>query len=151
VDTDGRLLMVNSTAADVQDAAGAEPIVKAIRKRGPWLKHLFADGAYDRGKLMSAAAYHDFVMEVVRKLVGQQGFQVLPRRWVVERSFGWMTRWRRLVRDYERRCDVPEAVIHVSIGVFLIRGIAHPQPFSNGFLQKHRQPRIDIFQKIFVT
>jgi len=88
VDTDGRLLMVNLTAADMQDAAGAEPIVKAIRKRWPWLKHLFADGAYDRGRLMSTAAYHDFVIEVVRKLANQQGFQVLPRRWVVERTFG---------------------------------------------------------------
>ena len=126
VDTDGRLLMVNLTAADVQDAAGAEQIVKAIRKRWPWLKHLFADGAYDRGKLMSAAAYHDFVIEVVRKLADQQGFQVLPRRWVVERTFGWMTRWRRLVRDYERRCDVSEAMIHVSMGALLIRRIAHP-------------------------
>jgi putative transposase len=74
--------MVNLTAADVQ--AGAEPIVKAIRKRWPWLKHLFADGAYNRGKLMSTAAYHEFVIEVVHKLANQQGFQVLPRRWVVE-------------------------------------------------------------------
>jgi transposase len=126
VDTDGRLLMVNLTAADVQDASGAEQIVKAIRKRWPWLKHLFADGAYDRGKLMSAAAYHDFVIEVVRKLAGQQGFQVLPRRWVVERTFGWMTRWRRLVRDYERRSDVSEAMIHIGMGALLIRRIAHP-------------------------
>jgi putative transposase len=126
VDTDGHLLMVNLTAADVQDAAGAEHIVKAIRKRWPWLKHLFADGAYDRGKLMSTAAYHDFVIEGVRKLAGQQGFQVLPRRWVVERTFGWMTRWRRLVRDHERRCDVSEAMIHVTMGALLIRRIAHP-------------------------
>jgi hypothetical protein len=83
VDTDGRLLMVNLTAADVQDAAGAERIVEAVRKRWPWLRHLFADGAYDRGRLMSKAAYRDFVVEVVRKLADQKGFQVLPRRWVV--------------------------------------------------------------------
>jgi putative transposase len=56
VDTDGRLLMVNLTTADVQDAAGAEAIIKAIRRRWPWLRHLFADGACDRGRLMSAAA-----------------------------------------------------------------------------------------------
>jgi transposase len=108
------------------DATGAEQIVKAIRERWPWLKHLFADGAYDRGKLMRAAAHHDFVIEVVRKLAGQQGFQDLPRRWVVERTFGWMTRWRRLVRDYERRCDVSETMIHISMGALLIRRIAHP-------------------------
>jgi putative transposase len=126
VDTDGRLLMVNLTTADVQDAAGAEAIIKAIRQRWPWLQHLFADGAYDRGKLMSAAAYRDFVIEIVRKLENQQGFQVLPRRWVVERSFGWMMRWRRLVRDYEQRCDVSEAMIHISMGALLLRRIAHP-------------------------
>lgn len=126
VDTDGRLLMVNLTPADVQDAAGAEAIVKAVRQRWPWLKHLFADGAYDRGHLMNAAAYRDFVIEIVRKLDGQQGFQPLPRRWVVERTFGWMTRWRRLVRDYERRCDVSGAMIHVAMGSLLLRRISHP-------------------------
>ena len=126
VDTDGRLLMVNLTTADVQDAAGAEQIVAAVRKRWPWLKHLFADGAYDRGRLMDAAAYRDFVVEVERKLPDQVGFQVLPRRWVVERTFGWMTRWRRLVRDYERRCDVSDAMIHVSMGALLLRHVAHP-------------------------
>jgi putative transposase len=126
VDTDGRLLMVNLTTADVQDAAGAEAIIKTIRQRWPWLKHLFADGAYDRGKLMSRAAYRDFVIAIVRRLENQQGFQVLPRRWVVERTFGWMMRWRRLVRDYEERCDVSEAMIHLSMGALLLRRIAHP-------------------------
>ena len=126
VDTDGRLLMVNLTPADVQDAEGAQQIVTAIRKRWPWLKPLFADGAYDRGKLMSAAAYRDFVAEVVRKLEGQEGFQVLPRRWVVGRSLGWMMRWRRPVRDHQRRCEVSEAMIFVSLGGLLLRRIAHP-------------------------
>lgn len=125
VDTDGRLLLVSLTPADVQDAAGAERIITAIRQRWPWLRHLFADGAYDRGKLMSNAAYHDFVLEVVRKLTGQQGFRPLPRRWVVERTFGWMMRWRRLVRDHEQRCNVSEAMIHVSMGS-LLRRVAHP-------------------------
>ena len=126
VDTDGRLLMVHLTTADVQDAVGAEHIIAAVRRRWPWLKHLFADGAYDRGKLASLAAWRDFTIDVVRKLADQKGFQVLPRRWVVERTFGWMTRWRRLVRDYERRLDVSEAMIRLSLGALLIRRVAHP-------------------------
>lgn len=126
VDTDGRLLMVNLTAADVQDATGAEAIIKAVRRRWPWLRHLFADGAYDRGKLASAEAYRDFTVEVVRKLAGQQGFVPLPRRWVVERTFGWMMLWRRLVRDHERRLDVSGAMIHLSMGALLLRRLAHP-------------------------
>ena len=124
VDTDGRLLMINLTSADISDSAGAQMILDAIRKRWPWLKHLFADGAYDRGQLMDKAAFLDFVIEIVRKMEGQQGFEVLPRRWVVERTFGWMMRWRRLVRDYEQRIDVSEAMIQVAMGSLLLRRIA---------------------------
>ncbi len=125
VDTDGRLLMVNLTPADISDSAGAQTILDTIRKRWPWLKHLFADGAYDRVQLMDKAAFLDFVIEVVRRMDGQQGFEVLPRRWVVERTFGWMIRWRRLVRDYEQRLDVSEAMIHVAMGSLLLRRIVH--------------------------
>lgn len=123
MDTDGRLLMVNLTPADVSDSAGAQDILKAIRQRWPWLKHLFADGAYDRGKLMDKAAFLDFTIEVVRRITGEPGFKVLPRRWVVEPTFGWMMRWRRLVRDYQQRIDVSEAMIHVAMGSLLIRRI----------------------------
>jgi transposase len=126
VDTDGRLLMVNLTTADISDSAGAQAIVAAIRKRWPWLKHLFADGAYDRTRLMDAAAYREFVLEIVRRTDKEAGFKVLPRRWVVERTFGWMTRWKRLVRDYEQRLDVSEAMIHLALGSLMLRRIAHP-------------------------
>ena len=125
VDTDGRLLMVNLTTADIADSAGAQIILDAIRKRWPWIKHLFADGAYDRRKLMDKAAFEHFVVEIVRRIEGEPGFKVLPRRWVVERTFAWMMRWRRLVRDYERRIDVSKAMIHVALGSLLLRRIAH--------------------------
>jgi hypothetical protein len=59
---------------------------------------------------MKAAAYHDFVIEVVRRLSGQQGFQDLAHLRVVEKTFGWMIRWHRLVRDYQRCCNVSEAM-----------------------------------------
>jgi transposase len=121
VDTDGRLLMVNLTPADISDSAGAQMILDAIRKRWPWLKHLFADGAYDRAKLMDKAAFRDFTIEIVRRLDAEPGFKVLPRRWVVERTFGWMMRFRRLVRDHERRIDVSEAMIHIALGSILLR------------------------------
>ena len=117
--------MVNLTTADISDSAGAQMILDAVRKRWPWLKHLFADSAYDRAKLMDKAAYLDFVIEIVRRIEGQQGFEVLPRRWVVERTFGWMIRWKRLVRDYEQRIDVSEAMIHVAMGSLLLRRVSH--------------------------
>jgi transposase len=125
VDTDGRLLMVNLTTADIADSTGARAILGAIRKRWPWIKHLFADGAYDRTQLLDKAAFLDFVVEIVRRINAEPGFKVLPRRWVVERTFGWMIRWRRLVRDFEQRLDVSEAMIHVAMGSLLLRRIAH--------------------------
>ena len=125
VDTDGRLLMVNLTTADISDSAGAHSILEAIRKRWPWVKHLFADGAYDRRKLLDKAAFLDFTIAVVKRIDGEPGFKVLPRRWVVERSFGWLTRHRRLVRDYEQRLDVSEAMIYAAMGSLLIRRITH--------------------------
>ena len=126
VDTDGRLLMVHLTSADIFDSAGAQAILDAIRKRWPWVQHLFADAAYDRLKLMDKASYLDFVVEIIRRSDQQKGFEVLRRRWVVERSFGWMTRWRRLVRDYEARIDVSQAMILVAMGGNLLRRTTHP-------------------------
>ncbi|MGI4746507.1 MAG: IS5 family transposase [Janthinobacterium lividum] len=126
VDTDGRLLMVNLTTADISDSAGAQMILEAIRKRWPWIKHLFADGAYGRLQLMDKAAFLKFVLDIIRRRNGAKGLEVQPRRWVVERTFGWMTRWRRLVRDYERRIDVSKAMIFVGMSGNLLRRNAHP-------------------------
>jgi putative transposase len=139
VDTDGRLLMVNLPPSDVSDSAGAQTILDAIRKRWPWLKHLFADAGYDRTKLMDKAAFlgdlrssrGHFLVEIVRRSDKVAGFKVIPRRWVVERTFGWMIRWRRLVRDYQKRLDVSEAMIHVAMGALLLRRVAHRRS-SNG-------------------
>ncbi len=125
VDTDGRLLMVNLTPTDIADSTGALAVLEAVKKRWPGIKHLFADGAYDRTALMDKASTLDFVVEVVRRHEQQTGLAVLPRRWVVERTFGWMVRWRRLVRDYEQRADVSEAMIHIAMSGLLLRRIAH--------------------------
>lgn len=124
VDADGRLLMVNLTTADISDSAGAQVILDALRQRWPGVKHLFADSAYDRRQLMDKAAFLDFTAEIVRRT--DAGFKILPRRWVVERSFAWLTRYRRLVRDYEARIDVSEAFIYAAMTNMIVRRIAHP-------------------------
>lgn len=126
VDTNGRLLMVNLTTAEIPDSAGAQAILDVIRKRWPWVNHLFVDGAYDRLKLMDKADYLDSVVEIIRRSDDQKGFEVLPRHWVVERTFGWMIRWHRLVRDYERRIDFSHAMVFVAMDGNLIRQNAHP-------------------------
>jgi len=124
VDTDGRLLMVNLTTADISDSAGAQALLDAVHKRWPGVKHLFADSAYDRRQLLEKAAFLDFTVEIVRRT--EAAFVVLPRRWVVERTFGWMTRYRRLVRDYEARMDVSHAMIDIAMAGLLIRRTTHP-------------------------
>ena len=124
VDVEGRLLMVGITTADISDSAGAQAILDALRERWPLVKHLFADGAYDRLQLMDKAAFLAFTLEIVRRT--DAGFKILPRRWGVERTFGWLTRYRRLVRDYEARIDVSQAFIYVAMTNMLVRRIAHP-------------------------
>lgn len=86
VDVDGRLPMVNLTFADISDNAAANAVPRALRAKWPWMKTLFADSACDRAGLMDEAAMLDFTVEVVRGIKRQSGFQLLPRRWVVERT-----------------------------------------------------------------
>ena len=74
---------------------------------------------------MDKASYLDFVVEIIRRSDDQKGFKVLPRCRVVERTFGWMIRWRRLVRDYEQRIDVSQAMIMVAMGGIMLRRNAH--------------------------
>ncbi|MFS0757488.1 IS5 family transposase [Noviherbaspirillum sp. 1P10PC] len=121
VDTDGRLLMVNLTTASISNSAGAQQVLDALKLRWPWPRRLFADSAYDRRVLLDKAAFLDFIVEVVRKVQDQHTFVLLPRRWVVERTFGWMMRWRRLVRDYEQRVDVSRQMIYVATGSLLLK------------------------------
>ena len=67
------------------------------------------------------AAYLGFVVEVVKRTPGQTGFQPVAKRWVVERTFGWLVRWRRLVRDYERRLDVSESMTQIAMASILLK------------------------------
>lgn len=75
---------------------------------------------------MDKASYLNFVVEIIRRSDDQKGFKALPRRSVVERTFGWMIRWRRLVRDFEQRIDVSQAMIMVAMGGIMLRRSAHP-------------------------
>ncbi len=119
--------MVRLTPADIADSTGALQVLDALKQRWPWVRHWFADGAYDRRQLLDKAAFLDFVVEVVRRLAGQQGFAPLPRRWMVERTFGWMMQWRRLVRDYEMRLDVSTAMMLVALGSLLLQRLLIPE------------------------
>jgi len=102
VDTVGMLLLVMVTTASVQDRDGARPVLEAMAVMHPGGRVVWADGGY-AGKLVDwVKAVTQIVVEIVKKKEGQHGFEVLPRRWVVERTLSWITRCRRLDRDYER-------------------------------------------------
>ena len=105
-DTLGLMLFGVIHSADVQDRDGAPDVLKAIRYRFPWLRHLFADGGYAGEKLRSALKGHgDWTVEIIKRSDKAVGFEVLPRRWVVERTFAWLGRCRRMAKDWEKSLE----------------------------------------------
>ena len=126
VDTLGLLLAVTVTIASVDDAHAARPVMKQLsQSRQPRLQVIWADSKYHNHALnswLSRQKNLTWKLEVVRRPKGVKGFVLLPKRWVVERTFSWLGRWRRLSRDYEHRTESSEAMIHVaSIGRMLRR------------------------------
>jgi putative transposase len=133
VDTLGLVLIVLVTSASVQDRDGAKLVLRALFDRikkskfSRWcrLKLIWADGGY-RGELIDwVKGTLGWTLEIVEKLGGQRGFQVLPKRWIVERTFGWLNRSRRLSKDYERLPETSEAFVYVAMIRLMLRRLAH--------------------------
>jgi transposase len=120
----GLLLMVTVTAASVQDRDGAHRLLALLRERFSTITLVWADGGY-AGRLVTwAAAVLRLTVSIVKRSDKTVGFVVLPRRWVVERTFGWLTRHRRLVRDYERRPEHHEAMVWWATVAIMTRRLA---------------------------
>lgn len=102
-DTIGFLIGFVIHSADIQDRDGAMHVLQSIRRTHPWLRHIFADGGYAgpklRGRLEKIGCW---TMEIVKRSDKAKGFEVIPRRWVVERTFAWLGRCRRLAKDWEK-------------------------------------------------
>jgi putative transposase len=111
VDTSGLLLGVVVHAADLQDADGAGDLLRRLKPLYCWLTAVFADGIYDRVAVLLVCSLLGSALIIVRRSAGVTGFVVLPRRWVVERTLGWLGRWRRLSKDYEELPAVSEVMI----------------------------------------
>src|SRR3954447_4059257 len=116
VGTPGLLIAVVVTGANVQDYHGAKPVLGTVKGRGPRLKVIRADGTYERQWLI------DWVrtecgrgLTIIKRSDKGEGFQVLPKRWVVERTFGWPGRYRRPSKDYERLTGTSEAMIQLAM------------------------------------
>jgi len=133
VDTTGLLLTVLVTAAGVQDRDGAKPLLWNLHRAYPKVKLAWADGGY-AGKLVTWATTRLKVTVQVVKRTELHAFKVLPRRWVVERTYAWITRSRRTVRDYERLPAHHEAIVYWAMIIIMSRRLARhkqshqPQP-----------------------
>jgi transposase len=109
-DTEGRLIALCVHPADVQDRHGAPALLKTATDTYATLRHVYADRGYAGPKLRAAlASLPNCTVEIVRPPPGKKGFTVLPRRWVIERSFAWFSRNRRLAKDFEATTQAAEA------------------------------------------
>ncbi|GGL51725.1 hypothetical protein GCM10014719_61370 [Planomonospora parontospora subsp. antibiotica] len=119
VDTCGLVLRAVVHSASVQDRAGAKLVLSGIRRVFPQVGLVWVDGGYvnavDSGLVGWAAGAENVEIVAVPRNADVKGFQVLPRRWVVERTFSWLGRCRRLARDYERKTAHAEAMIKVAM------------------------------------
>ena len=115
------------TAGNVQDRDGAKILLEGLAEQEDLiqrLKLIWADGGY-RGALVAwVEEVFGWKLEIVEKPEGQVGFQILPKRWVVERTFAWLVRQRRLARDYERLPESSEALIYIAMIRLMVRRLA---------------------------
>jgi len=124
-DTQGFLVGAVVHTADVQDRDGAPDVLASIRHNFPWLRHVFADGGYAGDKLRTALTrIGKWTIEIIKRSDRTKGFEILPRRWVVERTFAWLGRNRRLAKDFERTIESATAWLYLASIQLITRRIA---------------------------
>ena len=126
-DTLGLLVTAIVHTADIQDRDGAPAVLTSIRSSFPWLRHVFADGGYAGEKLETAlTGQGDWTLEIIKRSDAAKGFVLLPRRWVVERTFAWFGRNRRLSKDFEETIESSTAWLMLASVQLMTRRIATP-------------------------
>lgn len=111
--------------ANVQDRDGAPDLLASIRSAFPWLRHVFADGAYAGDKLKSALeGIGEWTIEIIKRSDAAKGFILLPRRWVVERTFAWLNRNRRLAKDFEATIESAVTWLYIASVKLMSRRLA---------------------------
>ena len=124
-DTGGLLVAVMVHEAGIQDRHGAPALLASIRHSLPWLRHIFADGGYAGKKLRGRLdKIGQWTIEIIKPSDTANGFEVLPRRWVVKRTFAWLGRCRRLAKDFEATIESAVAWITIASIRFLTRRLA---------------------------
>ena len=124
-DTNGLLVEAVVHSADIQDRDGAPLVFAEARHLYPWLRHVFADGGYAGDKLAQALPdLGAWTLEIVKRSDAAKGFVLLPRRWVVERTFAWLNRNRRLAKDFEATIKSAAAWLYIASVKLLSRRLA---------------------------
>src|ERR1700722_13657694 len=122
VDKLGLLIAVVVTSAGVQDYHGAVPVLERVKGRCPRLEVIWADGIYEKPGLIEWVRVEcGWELQVTKRSDKVKGFQVVPKRWVVERTFGWLGRYRRLSKDYEVLPGTSEAMIRMAMIHIMVR------------------------------
>jgi transposase len=126
VDTLGLPIACHVTPADVQDRDALPPLLEAVHQKSPWVEVAFVDGGYSGDETQRAAfeASRIRVTVVKRSDRSVKGFVVLPKRWIVERTLGWLNRSRRLAKDFEATLESSRAWVMLAIGFLLLRRAA---------------------------
>ena len=127
VDTLGLVLLVMITAANVQDRDAAHTLLSVLTTQFRRLRVIWADGAYAgdlQPRVRGMRKWGKLRLEIVRKPKDRHGFAVVPWRWIVERTFAWLGRHRRLKVDYECLPETTEALIHIAMIRLMVRRLA---------------------------
>jgi transposase len=126
-DTEGNLVHAVVHTADIQDRDGAPLVLGGVINRFPWLRHVFADGGYAGQKLKDALRpLGKWTIEIIKRSDAAKGFEILPRRWVVERTIAWLNRNRRLAKDFEKTIASATAWLFAASVQAFIRRAARP-------------------------
>ena len=124
--------MVVVHAADIQDRDGAKLVLDVVRSKLPRLRLIWADGGYAGQLIDWVRDGCHWVLDIIKRSDSQRGFVVLPRRWVVERTFAWLGRYRRLSKDYEGLPRTSEAMIYGAMIHLMIHRLARKSPSIAG-------------------
>jgi putative transposase len=129
VDVMGLILAIVVHSAGIQDRDGARPVLQQATTEHPRLEYVWADGAYTGSLIKDAKANYGLTLEIVKRPADTQGFEVQPRRWVVERTFGWLNKYRRHSKDYETLTASSETHVRLAMTHLMLRRLA-PDPHT---------------------
>ena len=124
-------------SAGVQDRDGAKRVIQKVRFNCPRLKKLWADGVYAGALESWVRRFTGWELEIVRRNKAERGFTVLPQRWIVERTFGWLGRYRRLSKDYEFFTQTGENLIYMAMINLMLHRLA-PEERNHNYLPRNQ-------------